>query len=681
MCPSGKKKKKTMLKWKDIRPDDNASRLSVMIAALHNLALVYVIYMLCRVFYVIANWATFRGSFEHLSFWSLLKGSLLFDTSAILYTNVLYIVLMFLPLYLKEGRLWQRVARWVFYVVNSLAVVMNLCDAVYFTYTGRRTTSTVLYEFSNEHNLLSIVGMSIITYWYLVVAGAVMIFLLVFFYMTPREFTVERTRKSLISYHVTQALCFAAFIPFCVAGMRGGFTTAVRPITLSNANQYVNRPVETGIVLNTPFSMIRSTGKAVFFNPGYFTDKELDKLYSPIYNAGHPFTNKVAYKRNVVVLILESFGREYIAEYNDEYKIDNYKGYAPFMDTMVKRSLTFDYTFANGRKSIDGMPSILSSIPHFLEPFFLTPASLNTVSGLAGELGKCGYSSAFFHGAENGSMGFEAFAKTTGFQKYYGRTEYNEDKRFGGDDDFDGTWAIWDEPFLQFYATKMTEMKEPFITAVFTASSHHPYAIPDKYKKKFDILWERDNPMHKCIRYTDMALRKFFATASKQPWYKNTIFVITSDHTNIYDHQEYGTDLGLFGAPILIFDPSGDIEPGRRHCIAQQIDIMPTVLQYLGYSNPYLSFGVDLLTVDDKDTWAVNYSNGIYQFVKGDYVIQFDGKYITGAFNYKTDWFMMKNLKNDPKLAPEFKAMETQLKALIQSYMTRMIDDRLVVKK
>jgi len=667
-----------MFNWIDKRPDNNPSRVSVVLAALYNLALVYVIYMLCRMFYVIANWNTFGNSFGNLSFWSLLKGSLTFDTSAILYTNVLYLLLMFLPLHFKEGRIWQRVTRWIFYIVNSLAVVVNLCDAVYFTYTGRRTTSTVIYEFSRENNLLSIIGLSIITYWYLVVAGAVMIFLIVFFYVTPAQFDVKRDKKSLLSYYIPQVVCFIAFIPCCIAGMRGGFTTAVRPITLSNANQYVNRPVETAIVLNTPFSLIRSTGKAVFFDPKYYTKAELDKVYSPIFNAGHPYTNTVALKRNVVVLIVESFGREYIAEYNDLYKMDNYKGYAPFMDSMVKRSLTFDYTFANGRKSIDGMPSILSGIPHFLEPFFLTPASLNTVSGLAGELGKCGYSSAFFHGAENGSMGFEAFAKTTGFQKYYGRTEYNEDKRFGGDNDFDGTWAIWDEPFLQFYANKMTEMKQPFVTAVFTASSHHPYVIPEKYSKRFDILWERDNPIHKCIRYTDMALRKFFETASKQPWYKNTVFVITSDHTNIYDHQEYGTDLGLFGAPILIFDPSGDIEPGRRHCIAQQTDIMPTILQYLGYSNPFLSFGVDLLTANDEDTWAVNYNSGIYQFVKGDYVIQFDGKYITGAYDYKKDWFMMKNLKGDPELKEQFADMERQLKGIIQSYMTRMIDDRLV---
>lgn len=666
------------MNWTEKRPDNNPSRVSVSLAALYNLALVYVVYFICRVLYVVANWNTFGAEFGNLSLWSLVKGSLLFDTSAIIYTNALYIVLMFLPLHFKECSLWQKVTRWIYYVVNSLAIVINLCDAVYFTYTGRRTTSTVVHEFSNESNLWSIIGVSIINYWYLVITGVVLIFFLIYFYITPMEFKVERDKKSMMRYYVVQLLCFLVCVPCCVAGMRGGFTTAVRPITLSNANQYVNRPTEAAIVLNTPFSLIRSTGKDVFYNPEYFTEEQLDKIYSPIHNAGKPFTNQVAVKRNVVVLIVESFGREYIAEYNDLYKQDHYKGYAPFMDSMVKRSLTFDYTFANGRKSIDGMPSILSGIPHFLEPFFLTPASLNTVSGLAGELGKCGYSSAFFHGAENGSMGFEAFAKTTGFQKYYGRTEFNEDKRFNGDGDFDGTWAIWDEPFLQYYALKMTEMKQPFVTAVFTASSHHPYVIPEKYSKQFDILWERDNPIHKCIRYTDMALRKFFETAKKQPWYKNTIFVITSDHTNIYDHQEYGTDLGLFGAPILIYDPTGDIEPGRRHCVAQQTDIMPTVLSYLGYSNPYLSFGVDLLTTNDNDTWAVNYSNGIYQFVKGDYVIQFDGKYIMGAFNYKDDWFMLKNLRNDKTLAPRFDAMEQQLKGIIQSYMMRMIDDRLV---
>ena len=75
----------------------------------------------------------------------------------------------------------------------------------------------------------------------------------------------------------------------------------------------------------------------------------------------------------------------------------------------------------------------------------------------------------------------------------------------------------------------MSEMKQPFMTALFTVSSHHPFVVPDKYK---DSLKEEQLPIHKCIRYTDMAIGRFFETARKQAWFKNTIFILVSDHTN-----------------------------------------------------------------------------------------------------------------------------------------------------
>ena len=311
----------------------------------------------------------------------------------------------------------------------------------------------------------------------------------------------------------------------------------------------------------------------------------------------------------------------------------------------------------------------------FVEPFFLTPSSMNDVSGIAGELRKVGYQTAFFHGAENGSMGFQAFAKTTGFGRYYGRTEYNKDKLFKGDDDFDGIWAIWDEPFLQYYALKMSEMEEPFMTAVFKASSHHPFRVPDKYENVFKD--DGKNSMHHCIRYTDMAIKKFFETASRQAWYKNTIFVLTCDHTNGFDNDFYGTDMGLYAAPLIIFDPTNEmVKHERRHGIAQQIDIMPTVLSLVAYNKPYIAFGQDLTTANDEDTWAVNYNNGIYQFLQGDWMMQHDGDKVKAMYRFKTDPLLKQNLVGK---APEQAAMERQLKALIQQYMVRMTENRLTV--
>lgn len=655
-----------------------ASYISCIHAFLLNLLLAYVIYMVCRGIFFLENYHLYKESWQQLSFGDIIKGGLLFDTSAILYTNALYALMMLLPLHLKERNSWQSCARGLFILVNSIAVIMNLADAVYFQYTGRRSTTSVFREFSNENNIISIASTELLNHWYLVLAGVLLIFCLFKFTLKADELRFySHGKMSIGKYYIIQVIALALFTPLCIAGMRGGFTTAVRPITISNANQYVNRPTEAAIVLNTPFSFIRTIGKDVFSDPKYFSLSELDKIYSPVHNAtaDTTATSSVAKRKNVVVLIVESFGREYIGEYNKQLDGGKYKGYAPFIDELLKQSLTFDYTFANGRKSIDGMPSILSSIPHFVEPFFLTSASLNDVSGLADRLGECGYSSAFFHGAQNGSMGFEAFARTTGYQKYYGRTEYNNDKRFDGDKDFDGTWAIWDEPFLQYYALKMTEMKEPFITSVFTASSHHPYNIPEKYKSRFPD--DGKNPIHKCIRYTDMALREFFETAKKQPWYKNTIFIMTSDHTNAIDHKEYATDLGVYVAPILFFDPSGEMPRGQHHGIAQQIDIMPTILNYLGYNKPYVAFGLDLLNTPADKTWAVSYNGGIYQYVKGDYFIQFDGTKLKAAYNYKKDWMMTRNLVNDQSAQPALTTMTKELKAIIQSYMQRMQNNAL----
>ena len=636
---------------------------SPLVATLYNLLLLYVVYFLARVAYLLVNYSYFQQGLSFRRLMEMFGGGLVFDTSAILVTNIPYIVLMLLPWHCKENPFWQNLCKWVYLVVNGVALAMNLCDAVYFRFTMRRTTTTVFSEFSNEGNLGGIFLTEAWHHIYLVIAFVLVIWVL---WKVYRPSGLGKIQRRWWLYDVVNLLSLAMLAPFVVAGIRGGFTTAVRPITISNANQYADRPIEAALVLNTPFAFYRTIGKAVFVVPDYYADpQEMASVYSPVHipNDSLPMT-----KKNVVVLIVESFGREYIGALNKDLENGKYKGYTPCVDSLIHQSVTFTRSFCNGRKSIDGMPSILSSIPMFVEPFFLTPSSMNHVSGIASLLAGEGYQTAFFHGAQRGSMGFMAFARSTGFQDYYGREDYNEDKRFGGDDDFDGMWAIWDEPFLQYYATKMSEMKEPFMTAVFTASSHHPYVIPEKYK---DVYPEEGIIMHKCIRYTDMALGKFFATASKQPWFKNTIFVLTSDHTNMSDHDYYQTDLGGFCSPIIIYEPGR--EPEVQDKIAQQIDILPTLMGMLHYQKPYFAFGIDVLQTPADDTWAVNYLNGVYQYVKHGHVLQFDGQQ-TKAVYALTDSLMQKNLIGKMPQQPQ---MERELKAIIQQYMERMTQDRL----
>ena len=690
---------------------------SNLLAVLINLAFAYIIYMITRVAFVLENWDLFGAGWGALTTSDLLAGSLRFDTAAIFYTHALWIVLMLLPVHLKERPWWHTLCKYIYVTVNTLAIFLNLSDAVYSRFTGRRTTATFFSEFSNEGNLGGILFTEILNHWYLLLLFLFLVAIMVLFYVKPASThsSIQAFKQLCIKYYLINTLSLLLFIPLAIGGIRGGFTTAVRPITISNANQYVNSPTEAAIVLNTPFSLIRTIGKKPFTTPHYMTEAEMDALYSPLHSNNQAITR--FNKKNVVVLIVESFGREYSGYFNNSrthaltHSRTQYVSYTPFFDSLASHSLTFRYSFANGRKSIDGMPSILSSIPMFVEPFFTTPASLNDISGIAGLLADEGYSSAFFHGAENGSMGFQAFARTTGFQRYYGRDEYDADARFGGDNDFDGTWAIWDEPFLQYYALTMSDMKEPFVTAVFTASSHHPYQIPEHYRSRFP---EGTLPIHKCIRYTDNALRRFFETASKQPWYNNTLFVITADHTNTTEKDEYRTSLGLFSVPIAIYDPSGELPRGMQPIVAQQIDIMPTLLSILGYEKPYIAFGKNLLDTTYSNNpvrpqgtalstaevnqnseeaikqsgnrgWAVNYCNGIYQYVEGNYLLQFDGQQSTALYNYVDDPLQKNNLLETQTIKQSdiqtiADCMTLRLKAIIQSYMIRMTTNHLIIR-
>ena len=644
-----------------------------------NLLVVYVAYTLCRAIFLTLNWSLYAGTLSLSHTMELFGAGLLFDTPAILYTNAAILLMFMLPLHYKESPVYYRVARWIYVIVNSIAVYVNLMDCVYFPFTGKRTTASVFAEFSNESTgeMLKIFGGQFLSHWYLVLLAAAITWA---FWKLFRPVPERIQRPTGLSrYYLLRIVALLVAIPLCIAAIRGGFTKATRPITISNANQYVNRPAETGIVLNTPFSIFRTLKKTPFVVPDYMSDEEATALYTPL----HQPHNSIAFMpRNVVVLILESYSKQHIGFYNKTLRNGTYKGFTPFLDSLIEAgAMTFRYSYANGRKSIEGMPSVLSSLPNFVEPLFLTPASLNSMSGLARELGEHkGYTTAFFHGAQNSSMGFHAFARATGFKQYFGRDEYNADPNFNGDDDFDGTWAIWDEEFFQFYAQQMNKMREPFMTALFSASSHDPFVIPEKYKGRFP---QGERPLQECVAYTDYALKRFFETASQQPWFKNTLFVITADHVSQQIDPFYCTTLGNYCVPIILYAPGdASLRGYDEERVVEQIDIMPTVLSYLHYDQPYIAFGRDMLNGSADEGFALHWlpESSSYEYVWGDYALQFDGKQVTSAYAYRTDSTFSNNVLNSMPPAI-LDRMQRQMKSVIQQYMQRMTSDQLTVPR
>jgi arylsulfatase A-like enzyme len=637
-------------------------------ALMLNILLLYIAYGVTRLAFLLENYATYEHVLGSEKVWSIVIGGLYFDTSAIAYTNALYILMVFLPCHLKETALWQRICKWLYLVINGLGLATNLGDAVYFQYTARRTTTAFFSEFGGDDKLGSIVGYEFLRHWYLVLLFIALMVFLYKLYTTPKPQPTPRKR-----YYLVQTLSLLVTAYLCWAGMRGGLWDN-RPINISTANQFIIRPNDASLILNTPFSMLRTIGKSSYHRPEFFTDEqELERIYSPIH---HPdqisLTTDTSFTRkNVVVIFLESFGREYFGSLNRDI-LPGYKGYTTFLDSLIDHSaVTWRYTYANGRSSIDAMPSALSGLPMFVESFVAASHATNHLGGLAAYLDSLGYETAFFHGAPASSLGFQGFTKATGFQKAWSQEDFEADSRTEGRAAYDNWWGIWDEPFLQYFRMKMSDMKEPFMTALFTLTSHHPFHVPDQYK---DVFHEEELPIHKCIRYTDHALRRFFTEASKEPWFKNTIFVMTGDHTNASNHAEYKSAINQFSTSIILYDPSGDLTPSVHEGIAQQTDILPTILGLVHYPKTYMAFGCDLLNTPAKDTWAINYLDGVYQYCKGDYVLQFDGEQTIGVYRLD-DYLMHQNLKGKVTEQPQ---MEREVKAIIQQYMNRMIDNRLV---
>jgi phosphoglycerol transferase MdoB-like AlkP superfamily enzyme len=629
---------------------------------LYRLFLIYLLFSLSRIEFLIFTHSHFQG-LTAKQILRMLYGGLLFDTSALAYINMLYICLFFIPFKFRYKKNYQLVLLFIFIITNGIALLINSADIGYFDFVLQRSTVDIFTEFKHEHNLIALFGKFIIDWWYLTLIWIIMMAGFIWAY---RKVKIEAPKlRSAMIFYPGSILMLAVISGLLIAGARGGFRHSTRPIVMSNAGAYVKNNDEMAIVLNTPFTLMHSFEIRGYKRVKYFSDDEkLNSVYSPI----HMPAIRETRKENVVIFIVESLNKEFLASLTNDLDGGNYKGYTPFLDSLVGISKTYLHSYANGRKSIDALPSVLTSIPRVEMPFILTPYYNNKLNSLPGLLKEKGYKSAFFHGAPNGSMGFLAFTNLIGVDEYYGKTEYNNDK------DFDGIWGIWDEDFMQFFAHTIDTFSKPFIATLFTVSSHHPFTIPQRYAGKF----KKDNfVMSECVQYTDYAFRRFFETASKMTWFRNTLFIITADHVSLNQREEFQNDIGYFSVPVIFYKPGSNLTGLDRTINAQQIDIMPTVLNYLGYDQEYLAFGKDLFDLKSPNV-AINYLNDTYRLFMDDYLLIHDGKQSKGFYHVDTYRKMSADISlQNPRKKEE---MENYLKAFIQQYVNRMIDNKLTVR-
>ncbi len=610
-------------------------------------------YSLERLQFLLWNWSFFKNQALTDILWAFLK-ALRFDLSAIsiLAAAPFLLFLAVQLIYPKPlPRAGQRLLLAVFVLFQLPTMILNLGDAEFINFLGRRYTFDALFFFreipGKAWQLLSF-------YWHLNLINFVILFAFVYLSLVSLPRKISRT-SSISQRPKTVALGFVLLISLGVSA-RGGLQK--KPVNFSHAQTFLS-PMMNNLVLNSSFTFLQTIKRQSLPRDHFFTSQEMlehlqiaqqeQSLLTPAMRAGKP---------NIVLIILESFALEYVGYANEG------KGYTPFLDELASKGIAFHNAFANARRSIEGVGAIMGGIPALMnEPFISSQYLTNYFLGAGTWLQKGGYHTSFFHGANNGSMYFDQFMRSAGVKNYFGLNEYPRPE------DSDGTWGIWDEPFLQWMSGQLGSFPQPFFSTVFTLSSHNPFKVPAGYEGRFP---KGTLDIHETIGYTDAALRRFFESASKQPWYANSIFIVTADHTYKSEKPQYDNELGRYRVPLIFYSPGRKLPTIDANQIVQHIDILPSILDLVGIRESEKNYlGRSIFVPGDR--FAVNYSDGHYRLISRDYFLAYSRG---GEFQM---FSMQDPGETRPLMEPAARKteLENRLKASIQYFSQGMWDNKL----
>jgi phosphoglycerol transferase MdoB-like AlkP superfamily enzyme len=436
----------------------------------------------------------------------------------------------------------------------------------------------------------------------------------------------------------------------------GRWSFGPKPLGVLDANKYTNAE-NVPFILNTAFVTLKTIQSEKLPDKPLISLAESEKYFNPIKEISPSSKNEN--KKNVVIIILESFSDKMIHQTMNGIKI------TPFTDSLLSQSCYYENGIANGKQSIESLPAIFASIPHLMNtPYILSSFCNNRLNALPSILKSHGYSTAFFHGAKNGSMRFDSFSKKLGFDRYYGKDEYPNKSHDNG------FWGISDGYFNPWTVQEISKIKQPFFVSLFTISSHHPYQIPKKYSKKIsDALSEEQRSFH----YADESLRDFFSKAQKEPWYKNTVFVICADHTPQQLDPSSKTIFDKFHIPIAFFTPDKSIPIEKKSSYFQQIDIAPYILNYLAIKTKYYAFGNDA-TISE----GLIYLNGNYYLLSNTNDINFNESKNEAVFHDKigANFFTINNNSKNQTHRKLF----LRIKSIIGRYRNDLITNQTLVK-
>lgn len=602
-------------------------QLKTIINLLSKLGIVLFFLEIYRILLLLIN----SSSFPNFGFYDHIVG-IWFDiiTVALYFLPFVVFSLLPLPKYLEKSRTIFLLI--VFSLTSSVIYFFNAFDVAYFSYVSKRSSYNYLVHILTIEDTNVLAGDFLYEFWWLIVFFIFSIFFSVFVYVKCKNVTVDfRKTKNYVILLVTV---------YCTVIIgRGGYQ--LKPVNIIDATNYSSIE-NASAILNSAFTIIKTYDLKGVEKKKYFSESKLNTYFNPIQTSNpQAILNG---RINVVFVLFESFGSMYVGPNNPE-------SYSPFLDSILEQSMYFENAISNSRTSMDALPTVVSSIPTWMnESFILSAYSANKFQSIPSILKKQGYISAFFHGASNGSMRFDAFASAADFDSYFGRSEYNNEKHF------DGNWGIADHYFLPWTIDRINEFKKPFFSLIFTLSSHHPYTIPKEFQDK--VRRNPKDPICATISYSDLAFKLFWQKAQKQKWFKNTLFIFCADHVGPTNRKDRTSLSHAFRVPIAFYHSRGKLPSIKKNISFQQIDIMPTLLDLLNLKTKYYAFGTSYF--NPKKQPKIVYSQ------ESLICFRFGKKPLT--------W----NDQLDKKWNKEDQLLIRQMKAIYQHYTTDLIENKMI---
>ncbi|GFM88922.1 sulfatase [Pseudomonas cichorii] len=299
--------------------------------------------------------------------------------------------------------------------------------------------------------------------------------------------------------------------------------------------------------------------------------------------------------RNVVVILMESFAGHSVGALGDKANI------TPYFDKLSKEGLLFDHFFSNGTHTHQGMFATMACFPNLpgFEYLMQTPEGSHKLSGLP-QLLSTGrnYDDVYVY---NGNF---AWDNQSGFFSNQGMTNFVGREDFVNPVFSDPTWGVSDQDMFDRGAEELKARQngKPFYALLQTLSNHTPYALPENLPVERVTGHGTLDEHLTAMRYSDWALGQFFEKAKKEPYFKNTLFVVLGDHGFGNKMQLTEMDLGRFNVPLLLIGPGVQEKFGQRSSIVgTQVDVVPTIMGRLGGQTRNQCWGRDLLNLPEGD--------------------------------------------------------------------------------